>query len=196
MRRWQIPLLGLKRIPPKLAPFEIEQLFTLSDEEMDEIWTCEQDLDRLAVELQPGFLRMAGRPLYQWQVVPSVIWQYMGQQLGIEAPDIASLGARYQHRTTLFNHQSFAASIKGFQSLEEQSRRGLVAHLNREAEAGLSADQLALSAKRWFYEHRYLIRGERGIRELGFLHIPAKRYSMTYWYILYRTFRTSGRRFF
>ena len=166
MRRWHIPFLGLKKIPPKLTPFEIEQFFTLSAREIEVISTRERGLHRLAVALQVGFLRMAGRPLLQWQVIPAVILEFLGEQLQIEAPTIASLRALYQYRTTLFNHQSFAGSILGFQPMEERPRRGLMAHLNREAEAARTADQLILSAKRWLYEHRYLIPAERRIQDL------------------------------
>lgn len=153
MRRWQIPFLGLKKIREKLTPFEIEQFFTLSSEEMEGIATREHDLHRLAVALQVGFLRMTGRPLHQWQVIPRGILQYLGRQLQIEVPSIASLRALYQRRPTLFEHQSFAAALLGFRPLEEQPRRALVAHLNQEAEAARTPDHLVLSTKRWLYEH-------------------------------------------
>lgn len=42
----------------------------------------------------------------------------------------------------------------------------MVAHLNREAEVACTPDHLVLSAKRWLYEHYYLIPAERRIRDL------------------------------
>jgi hypothetical protein len=38
-------------------------------------------------------------------VVPQALWRQQGKQLGVAAPDLASLRSMYQRRRALFEHQ-------------------------------------------------------------------------------------------
>ena len=165
MQRWQIPFLGRSRIPAQLSPFEVEQLFTLTNKELEAIRTRRGALNRLGVALQLGFLRLTGRQLNSVHVLPQAVLTHLARQLAIEAPDIASIRALYRRERTLYEHQNFAADLLGFRPLHAPGERGLVAHLRREAATVYSPHALLSSAYRWLYEHRYFIPRRRRIQD-------------------------------
>ncbi len=78
---------------------------------------------KLGLALQIGFLRVSGRPLEAFRIVPANLWRYLGAQFAVEAPDIASLRAMYRQGNTLFEQQQLACQALGFQSMSERQRR-------------------------------------------------------------------------
>jgi Domain of unknown function (DUF4158) len=64
--------------------------------------------------LQIGFLRTTGRLLEAVRIVPPALWPHLGEQLGVAAPDLASLRSMDQRRRTLFEHQEVACETLGF----------------------------------------------------------------------------------
>lgn len=52
---------------------------------------------------------MTGRTLDAYKQVPKRLWQHLGEQLGIDPPDLGTLRALYDDRTdTLADHQKLA----------------------------------------------------------------------------------------
>jgi hypothetical protein len=64
--------------------------------------------------LRIGFLRMTRRLLEAVRIVPPALWRHLGEQLGVAAPDLASLRSMYQRRRTLFEHQEVDCETLGF----------------------------------------------------------------------------------
>jgi hypothetical protein len=64
--------------------------------------------------LRIGFLRMTRRLLEAVRIAPPALWQHLGEQLGVAAPDLASLRSMYQRRRTLFEHQEVDCETLGF----------------------------------------------------------------------------------
>lgn len=48
---------------------------------------------------------MSGRSLNSVRAVPAALLRHLGQPLGIQTPDLASLRALYARGRTLFDHQ-------------------------------------------------------------------------------------------
>jgi hypothetical protein len=163
MQRWHQGFLGLKQIPAAISLFEVESFFTLKGEEIEAIRTRRRALNRLGIALQIGFLRMTGRMLNSFETVPRPVLEHLGRQLHLVVPNITSIRALYRRSRTLFDHQSFAAQVLGFAELTEHAERGLTAHLRREAVTVLRTEGLALAARIWLYEHRYVMPGKRRI---------------------------------
>jgi hypothetical protein len=69
---------------------------------------------------------MTGRLLEVVRIVPPVLWRHLGEQLGVAAPDLASLRSMYQRRRSLFEHQEVPCETLGFHSLSDAQRRALV----------------------------------------------------------------------
>ena len=86
---------------------------------------------QLGLGLHIGFLRMSGRVLNSTDVIHWRILAFLGAQLQIPAPRVASLRALYLRRPTLHEHQQLAKAQLGFKKLLEPAQRQLVAHLRQ-----------------------------------------------------------------
>ena len=146
MQTWQSEFLGVGELPREISEFELEAFFTFAAAERRLIEQRRSPSLKLGLALQIGFLRMSGRPLDAFRVVPANLWRHLGAQFAVEAPDIASLRAMYGRGNTLFEHQQLACQALGFQSMSEHQRRYLVRFLRAELEHTSDRDRLVLAA--------------------------------------------------
>jgi hypothetical protein len=102
MQDWHSTCLGRRTLPRDLSAFEIEAFFNFSEAERRVIEDRRGPALKVALALQIGFLRMPGRLLEAVRIVPPALWRHLGEQLGVAAPDLASLRSMYQRRRTLF----------------------------------------------------------------------------------------------
>jgi hypothetical protein len=131
MSRWEYRFLGCEKFPDALSALEIEQFFTFESVELTEVKRRRGAMNRLAMALQIGFVKMTGAPLNSVQLIPVEILDHLGRQLGVGVgtPRIASVRALYRRRRTLFDHQQAALDFLGFRYLSEQAEPTLVAFL-------------------------------------------------------------------
>jgi TnpA family transposase len=167
MSRWDRRYLGEERFPTTLSGFEIEHFFTLGEDELASVRQRRGRLNRLALALQIGFLKMTGRTLNSVEIIPAAVLDHLGWQLGCAPPRLASIRAFYRRRRTLFDHQTAALQALGRAELSPHAERGLVAYLRREAGAVFEQVELVARARAWLVEHRYLLRRERDIKHLA-----------------------------
>ncbi len=109
---------------------------------------------------------MSGRLLDAFRAVPLRLWRHLGSELGIDAPELASLRALYGRGRTLFDRQPVACEALGFRWMSEHQRRALVRRLGEEVSRCADRDQLLVCARHRVYEHRLLIVHDRAIRIL------------------------------
>ena len=64
---------------------------------------------------------MSGRSLNSVRAVPAALLRHLGQPLGIQTPDLASLRALYARGRTLFDHQQQACEVLGSAWMSELS---------------------------------------------------------------------------
>ena len=166
MSRWEHRYLGQERFPDALSAMEIEQFFTLGEDEFGAVRRRRRVLNRLALGLQIGFLKMTGGALNSVEIIPPGVLEHLGSQLGCAPPRIASIRALYRRRRTLFDHQAAALSALGRTEPSEHAERGLVAYLRREAAAVFDNAELMARSRSWLVDHDYLLRRERDIRRL------------------------------
>lgn len=166
MQGWRLGFLGIETIPRWLGEFEIEQFFRLSPSEIATVKTRRGNDMQLGLGLHIGFLRMSGRVLNSTDVIHWRILAFLGAQLQIRTPRVASLRALYPRRPTLHEHQQLAKAQLGFKNLIDPAQRQLVAHLRQTRGAATDATQLLLGARQWLYEHRYFIPAERHLLDI------------------------------
>ena len=106
MARWDYRYLGAEAFPETLSALEIRHFFTLDLAELDEVRRRRGPMDRLAVALQIGFIKMTGAPLNSVQLIPATVLDHVGRQLrmGAGTPQIASVRALYRRRRILHDH--------------------------------------------------------------------------------------------
>ena len=166
MQGWRLGFLGIETIPPWLGEFEVEQFFRLSPAEIATVKTRRGKEMQLGLGLHIGFLRMSGRVLNSTDVIHWRILAFLGTQLQIRAPRVASLRALYPRLPTLHEHQLLAKAQLGFKNLIEPVQRQLVAHLRQTRGAATDSTELLIGARQWLYEHCYLIPSERHLLDI------------------------------
>lgn len=166
MQGWQTTYLGMRELPRDINGFELQAFFTFSHAERELIGARRGESLKLGLALHIGFLRMSGRVLDAFRIVPPALWRHLGSELGIDAPEVASLRALYGRGRTLFDHQQVACEALGFRWMTEHQRRALVRLMSDEVARCADREQLIVFARRWLYEHRLLIVHDRAIRAL------------------------------
>ena len=166
MQGWHTTFLGMRELPRDISDFEMKAFFTFDGVEREAINTRRGDAHKLGLALHIGFLRMSGRLLYAFRVVPVALWRHLSDELGIGTPDVASLRTLYGREKTLFDHQQLACTVLGFRWMSEHQRRSLVRELRDEVARCADRDQLLVRARQWLYKSKLLIVHERAIRSL------------------------------
>ena len=166
MQGWRLGFLGIETIPSWLTEFEVEQFFRLTPLEIATVKTRHGTDMQLGLAIHIGFLRMSGCLLNSTAVIHWRILAFLGVQLQIPVPRVASLRALYARRPTMHEHQQLAKAQLGFKKLEEPVRRQLVAHLRQTRGAATDAAELLVVARQWLYEHRYLIPADRHLLDM------------------------------
>ena len=166
MQGWQTTYLGMRELPREISAFEMQAFFTFEPAEREVIAGRRSNSLKLGLALHIGFLRMSGRLLSTFRVVPPVLWRHLGNELGIDAPEIASLRALYGRDRTLFDHQQVACTTLGFRSISEHQRRALVRELRDDVSRFADREQLLVRARQWLYKNKLLIVRDRAIRTL------------------------------
>lgn len=103
MQGWHTTFLGMRGLPRDISDFEMKAFFTFDGAERDAINARRGDSHKLGLALHIGFLRMSGRLLGAFRVIPVALWRHLGNELGIAAPEVASLRAMYERGRTLFD---------------------------------------------------------------------------------------------
>ena len=125
MQGWRLGFLGIETIPPWLGEFEVEQFFRLSPAEIATVKTRRGNDMQLGLGLHIGFLRMSGRALNSTDLIHWRILSFLGAQLQIAAPRVASLRALYPRQRTLYEHQQLRWPRPCSVSRRSPNRRGV-----------------------------------------------------------------------
>ena len=166
MQGWQTTFLEMRELPRDISDFEMKAFFTFDGAEREAINARRGDAHKLGLALHIGFLRMSGRLLYAFRVVPVALWRHLSQELGIATPDVASLRTLYGREKTLFDHQQVASTALSFRWMSEHQRRSLVRELRDEVARCDDRDQLLGRARQRLYKIKLVIVHERAIRTL------------------------------
>jgi hypothetical protein len=172
MDTWHSTFLGLRELPREISAFELQAFFTFAPSERVAIEQRRVDRHKLGLALHIGFLRMSGRPLDAFRIVPVNLLRHLGTQFGVQAPDLSSLRALYKRGRTLYDHQHFARELLGFKWMSEHQRRYLVRVLREELSRSADRDRLASFARRWLLS---LPKTRRGLHDGAAAHPGSRR---------------------
>jgi hypothetical protein len=99
-------------------------------------------------------MRVAGRPLDGFNVLPRNLLRHAAQVVGVSPPSIASLRSIYKRRQTLSKHQAWAKSYLGLRDIRPDDESELAATLLVHAEEASHPDELVQSAAHWLFARR------------------------------------------
>jgi len=98
--------------------------------------------------LQIGMIKMTGRTLDALETVPPAVLRHLQTTLQIPTPELTSLRALYQRRSTLHDHQASAIQLLDFRPLTERRQRALMRQVRHEALKAFTINRLVEFAKR------------------------------------------------
>lgn len=152
-------------MPPRLSEFDREQFFTLTSADVAALREQFRSDHRLPAALMLMFMRVAGRPLDGFNVLPRNLLRHTAQVLAVSPPSIASLRSIYKRRQTLSKHQLWAKNYLGLRELELDDEAALTSALLAQAADASHADDLVQSASHWLFTRRILIPGARRLQD-------------------------------
>lgn len=165
MPAFALRFVGQEALPPRLSEFDLEQFFTLLSDDVAAIRSQFRSDHRLPAALMLLFMRVAGRPLDGFNVLPRVLLRRTAEALAVSPPSIASLRSIYKRRQTLSKHQLWAKAYLGLRELERDDEAALTATLLAQAADASHADDLVQSAYQWLFTRRILIPGSRRLQD-------------------------------
>ena len=172
MQPWQLAFLGKHELPRELTTFELHYFFSYSDAEKQAIRTRRRALNQLGAALHLGFMKMSGCALDAFDMVPRTLLTHLGRELEMDVPTLTSLRALYSRRSTLYEHQRWAAATLGLSPSNEYQQRALTGLIKKESYKALTRAQLVSFARSWCYQHKLLIPGDRKLNNLVRRAIP------------------------
>ena len=165
MPAFALRFVGQETLPSRLSEFDREQFFELSAADVTAIREEFRSDHRLPAALMLTFMRVAGRPLDGFTVLPRNLLRHTAQMLGVSPPSIASLRSIYKRRQTLSKHQLWAKTYLELREIELVDEALLTAALLAQAEDASHSDDLVLSASHWLFTRRILIPGVRRLQD-------------------------------
>jgi hypothetical protein len=112
--------LGWRKFPRDLSSFEVQQFFSLSQADRYALRRHFRSRSRLGAAIQLGFVRMTGTTLQAFDYIPREVLAYVGKQLRLGSPELATIRALYRRRPTLFEHQSWACKYAGVDIIDSR----------------------------------------------------------------------------
>jgi TnpA family transposase len=165
MPAFALRFVGQESLPARLSEFDRQQFFELSRADVEAIREQFRGDHRLPAALMVMFMRVAGRPLDGFNVLPRNLLRYTAQELGVSPPSIASLRSIYKRRQTLYKHQLWVKTYLGLRDLQPADEADLIDTLRVQAEESSHPDDLAQSARQWLFTRRILIPGARRLQD-------------------------------
>jgi hypothetical protein len=156
MAHWQDRFLGIGELPPELSIFEIE-FFQFSAPDVVAVRKEFRPKYRIAVALQLGFMRLTGARLNAFNVVPRKLLNLVGEQVGENAPSIASLRSMYRRGNTRRDHQAWVMQWLNIKVHTKRQERMLFAALREASKATGSIDRLIATARQWLFDKSLLV---------------------------------------
>lgn len=159
MPAFALRFVGQESLPACLSEFDREQFFELSSADLTAIREQFRINHRLPAALMVMFMRVAGRPLDGFNVLPRNLLRYAAQALGTSPPSIASLRSIYKRSQTLYKHQLWAKTYLGLRDLQPADEAELIDTLRVQAEESSHPDDLAQAARQWLFASNSHSRG-------------------------------------
>ncbi len=113
MPAFALRFVGQEALPHRLSDVDLDQFFWLTTEDVAAIRAQFRGDHRLPAALMLLFMRVAGRPLDGFNVLPRNLLRHTAEVLAVLPPSIASLRSIYKRRQTLFQTPALGQDLPG-----------------------------------------------------------------------------------
>ena len=124
---------GFEHIPANLSRAELFHYFTFTDEDRHEISQCRGGANRIGFALLLGGVRLAGRFLYDFTLVPRSLVAHICEQLTLDVPLFLTYP---QRQPTRYEHIERLKSYLGLRSFTAQDRLFITRQVREQVRSG------------------------------------------------------------
>ncbi len=176
MPSYRLRFVGQTSLPKSISQNEIDEDFSLSAEDIEEIRSRFRGVGRLGAAIQLVSLRATGRSLESFTGLPRQLLQSLSRSIGVNAVaiQVASLKTLYSRPSTRFEHQRWARDYAGFKTLGPENQQKFAEVLAVLSNSAVSTQDLVKSAEVWLFEHQYVLPGDRFLRDQARLAFAAQ----------------------
>lgn len=176
MPSYRLRFVGQTTLPKSISQIEIDEDFSLSDEDISEIRTKFRGVGRLGAAIQLVGLRATGRGLDSFTGLPRLLLNSLSKAIWANsaAVQIATLKTLYSRPSTRYEHQRWAREHAGFTSFPPKDLKLLTDVLAHLSNSAVSTQDLVKSAEIWLFEHQYVLPGDRFLRDQARLAFSAQ----------------------
>src|SRR5713226_3525454 len=135
---------GFERIPANLSRAELFRYFTFVEEDRREINQCRGDYNKIGFALLLGGVRLTGRFLYDFELVPRGLVAHMCEQLDLDVPLFRSYPQRQPPR---YEHFERLKAYLGLRSFAGRDRALIAQHVREQVRAGARLHELLPSTE-------------------------------------------------
>jgi TnpA family transposase len=154
---------GFERIPSNLSRAELLRYFTFGEEDRCEISQCRGEHNQIGFALLLGGVRLTGRFLYDFSLVPRSLLAHICEQLGLEVP----LFVVYpQRQPTRYEHVERLKAYLGLRTFTPDDPQLIAAHIRQQVRAGARLHELLPSAEQMLRAHGIVLPGVTVLQKL------------------------------
>jgi hypothetical protein len=111
-------------------------------------------------------MRLTGARLNAFNIVPRKLLNLVGEQVGVNAPSIASLRSMFRRGNTRRDHQAWVMQWLNIKVHTKRQERMLFAALREASKAIGSIDRLIATARQWLFDKSLLVPATSTLRDI------------------------------
>jgi TnpA family transposase len=147
---------GFERIPANLSRTELFRYFSFTEEDRREIDQCRGDYNKIGFALLLGGVRLTGRFLYDFELVPRSLVAHICDQLALEVPLFLTYP---QRRPTRAEHIERIKTYLGLRSFTAANRPLITHHIREQVRVGTRLHELLPSTEQMLRSHSIVLPG-------------------------------------
>ena len=147
---------GFEHIPQNLSRAELFRYFTFPEPDRREIAQCRGESNKIGFALLLGGVRLTGRFLQDFELVPRSLLVHICEQLNLKTPLILTYPAR---QPTRYEHVERIRTYLGLRSFKQTDNEMVASHVRARARAGARLHELLADTERMLREQKIVLPG-------------------------------------
>lgn len=147
---------GFETVPANLSRAELFRYFTFPEPDRREIAQCRGDGNKIGFALLLGAIRLTGRFIQDFELVPHSLVAHICEQLRLETPLILTYP---QRQPTRYEHVERIKSYLGLRSFKQTDNDVIVSHVRVRVRAGARLHELLADVEEMLRERKIVLLG-------------------------------------
>ncbi|MCI0393082.1 MAG: Tn3 family transposase [Acidobacteria bacterium] len=147
---------GFETVPANLSRAELFRYFTFPEPDRREIAQCRSESNKIGFALLLGAIRLTGRFIQDFELVPHSLVAHICEQLRLETPLILTYP---QRQPTRYEHVERIKSYLGLRSFKQPDNDVVVSHVRERVRAGARLHELLADVEEMLRERKIVLPG-------------------------------------